>query len=53
MRLHRILLEAVFEIEDKFDIFQVVELRPKDAMERIDEMVGVSLDRDRVVRVWG
>ena len=45
--------KAALEIEDTFDIVQVIELRPGETMERIDEMVGVWLDRERVARVWG
>ncbi|KAI9129746.1 hypothetical protein [Acaryochloris sp. CCMEE 5410] len=35
------------------EIFQIVELRPGETIERIEEMVGVWLDRERVSRVWG
>ncbi len=46
-------LECAFEIEENFEIVQVIELRPPETMERIEEMIGVWLDRERVARVWG
>ncbi|KAI9129771.1 hypothetical protein [Acaryochloris sp. CCMEE 5410] len=46
-------LECAFEIEENFEILQVLELRPTETMERIEEMVGVWLERERVSRVWG
>ena len=45
--------EAALELEETFDILQVIELRPGETMERIEEMVGVYLDRERVARIWG
>ncbi|ABW32117.1 hypothetical protein AM1_B0399 (plasmid) [Acaryochloris marina MBIC11017] len=41
------------ELEDTFDVLQVIELRPGETIERIEEMIGVWLDRERVSRVWG
>ena len=46
-------LECAVEIEENFEIVQVIELRPPETMERIGEMVGVWLERERVKRVWG
>ena len=45
--------EAALELEDTFDIFQVIGLRAGETIERIEEMIGVWLDRERVARVWG
>ena len=45
--------EAALELEDTFDILGMIELRPGETFERIEEMVGVWLDRERVARVWG
>lgn len=41
--------EAALELEDTFDILQVVELRPPDAIERIKEIVDFYLDRERAL----
>ncbi|WP_315876759.1 hypothetical protein [Acaryochloris sp. 'Moss Beach'] len=46
-------LECAIEIEENFEILQVIELRPGETMERIGEMIGVWLERERVSRVWG
>ncbi|MGR3280000.1 hypothetical protein ACSYAD_33640 [Acaryochloris marina NIES-2412] len=46
-------LECAVEIEENFEIVQVIELRPTETMERIGEMIGVWLERERVARVWG
>ncbi|MGR3280082.1 hypothetical protein ACSYAD_34075, partial [Acaryochloris marina NIES-2412] len=46
-------LECEVEIEENFEILQVIELRPTETMERIEEMVQVGLERERVSRVWG
>lgn len=46
-------LECAVEIEDTFDIWQVIELRLPETMERIEEMVVAGLERERVSRVWG
>ena len=45
--------ECALELEDKFDILQVIGLRPGETLERIEEIVGVWLDRERVARVFG
>ncbi|ABW33070.1 hypothetical protein [Acaryochloris marina] len=45
--------ECAVEIEENFEIGEVIELRPPETMERIGEMVGVWLERERVSRVWG
>ena len=45
--------EAALELEKTFEIEQVIELRSTETMERIDEMVGVYLDRERVARIFG
>ncbi|BDM82984.1 hypothetical protein AM10699_58450 (plasmid) [Acaryochloris marina MBIC10699] len=45
--------ECAVEIEESFEILQVIELRPGETMERIGEMIGVWLERERVSRVWG
>ncbi|BDM83648.1 hypothetical protein AM10699_65090 (plasmid) [Acaryochloris marina MBIC10699] len=45
--------ECAVEIEENFEIVQVNELRPPETMERIEEMIGVWLERERVMRVWG
>ena len=45
--------EAALEIEDTFDILLVIELKTGETMERIEEMVGGWLDRERVAGVWG
>ena len=39
--------------EDITEIVQVFKLRPPETMVRIEEMVGVYLDRERVARIWG
>ncbi|MGR3277854.1 hypothetical protein ACSYAD_22405 [Acaryochloris marina NIES-2412] len=41
--------EAALELEEMFDMFQVIELRPPDTMERIEEMVEFYLERERVL----
>ncbi|WP_299488706.1 hypothetical protein [Acaryochloris sp. IP29b_bin.137] len=41
------------ELEATFDVQQVIELRPPEAMERIGEMVGDFQDRERVALSWG
>ncbi|MGR3279931.1 hypothetical protein ACSYAD_33285 [Acaryochloris marina NIES-2412] len=46
-------LECTVEIEENFEILQVIELRPTETMERIEEMIGVWLERERVSRVLG
>lgn len=45
--------ECALDLEDTFEILQVIELRPPETIERIEEMVGVYLDRERVARIWG
>ncbi|WP_249370350.1 hypothetical protein [Acaryochloris marina] len=45
--------ECALELEDTFDVLQVLSLRPGETIERIEEMIGVWLDRERVSRVWG
>ena len=45
--------EAALELEDTFDILGMIELRPGETFERIEEMVGVWLERERVAGVWG
>lgn len=45
--------ECAVEIEQAFEIAQVIDLWPTETMERIEEMVQVALERERVVRVWG
>ncbi|BDM83652.1 hypothetical protein AM10699_65130 (plasmid) [Acaryochloris marina MBIC10699] len=45
--------ECAVEIEENFEIGEVIELRPPETMERIGEMIGVWLERERVARVWG
>ncbi|QUY46315.1 hypothetical protein I1H34_31620 (plasmid) [Acaryochloris marina S15] len=45
--------ECALELEDTFDVFQVLSLRPGETIERIEEMIGVWLDRERVSRAWG
>ena len=44
--------ECAVEIEENFEIGEVIELRPPETMERIGEMVQASLERERVMRVW-
>ncbi len=34
-------------------MLQVIELRPGETIERIEEIVGVYLERERVARIWG
>ncbi|ABW31177.1 hypothetical protein AM1_6245 [Acaryochloris marina MBIC11017] len=34
-------------------MLQVLSLRPGETLERIEEMIGVWLDRERVAKVWG
>lgn len=46
-------LEMTLEIEKTFEMEQVIELRPPETMERIEEMVQAGLERERVSRVWG
>ncbi|WP_255345135.1 hypothetical protein [Acaryochloris sp. CCMEE 5410] len=41
------------ELEETFDVLNVIELRPGETIERIEEMIGVWLERERVSRVWG
>ncbi|ABW33210.1 hypothetical protein AM1_G0030 (plasmid) [Acaryochloris marina MBIC11017] len=38
-------------MENTFDVLQVLSLRPGETIERIEEMIGVWLDRERVSRV--
>ena len=45
--------ECAVEIEENFEIGDVIELRPPETMERIGEMIGVWLERERVSRGWG
>jgi hypothetical protein len=45
--------EAALELEETFAILQVIELRSPETIERIDEMVGVHLERERVLLAWG
>ncbi|WP_249370271.1 hypothetical protein [Acaryochloris marina] len=45
--------EASLELEDTFDISRVIGLRAGETFERIEEMIGVWLDRERVARAWG
>ena len=45
--------EAALELEDTFDILQVIGLRAGETIERIEEMIGVWLDRERVAGFWG
>ncbi|ABW33224.1 hypothetical protein [Acaryochloris marina] len=45
--------ECALELENTFDVLQVIKLRPGETIERIEEMIGVWLDRERVCRVWG
>ncbi|UJB73072.1 hypothetical protein HRE53_31330 (plasmid) [Acaryochloris sp. 'Moss Beach'] len=45
--------ECALELEDTFDVLQVLSLRPGETIERIEEMIGVWLDRERVARAWG
>ncbi|MGR3277603.1 hypothetical protein ACSYAD_21125 [Acaryochloris marina NIES-2412] len=45
--------ECALELEDTFDVLQVLSLRPGETIERIEEMSGVWLDRERVARCWG
>ncbi|WP_315876969.1 hypothetical protein [Acaryochloris sp. 'Moss Beach'] len=46
-------LECAVEIEENFEIWQVIELRPPETIERIEEMVRMGLEREKVSRVWG
>ncbi|WP_396124662.1 hypothetical protein [Acaryochloris marina] len=46
-------LECAVEIEENFEVLQVIELRPGETMERIGEMVQMGLERERVARIWG
>ncbi|MGR3278627.1 hypothetical protein ACSYAD_26385 [Acaryochloris marina NIES-2412] len=46
-------LECEVALEENFEIVQVIELRPTETMERIEEMIWVWLERERVSRVWG
>ncbi|BDM83078.1 hypothetical protein AM10699_59390 (plasmid) [Acaryochloris marina MBIC10699] len=45
--------ECAVELEENFEIGEVIELRPGETMERIGEMIGMWLERERVSRVWG
>ncbi|ABW32010.1 hypothetical protein AM1_B0291 (plasmid) [Acaryochloris marina MBIC11017] len=45
--------ECALELEDTFDVLQVLSLRPGETIERIEEMVGVYLGRESVARIWG
>ncbi|KAI9129154.1 hypothetical protein [Acaryochloris sp. CCMEE 5410] len=45
--------ECAVEIEENFEIGEVIELRPGETMERIEEMIGVWLERERVAGIWG
>ncbi|QUY46170.1 hypothetical protein [Acaryochloris marina] len=45
--------ECALELEDTFDVLQVLSLRPGETIERIEEMIGVWLDRERVAKAWG
>lgn len=45
--------ECAIEIDENFEILQVIELRPGETMERIGEMIGVWLERERVAECWG
>ena len=45
--------ESALELEDTFDVLQVLSLRPGETIERIEEMIGVWLYRERVARAWG
>ena len=45
--------ECALELEDTFDVLQVLSLRPGETIERIEEMIGVWLERERVARCWG
>ena len=45
--------ECAVELEENFEILQVIELRPPETMERIGEMVRAGLERERVSRAWG
>ncbi|ABW32774.1 hypothetical protein [Acaryochloris marina] len=41
---------AALELEETFDILQVIELRPGETIERIEEMVDVYLGYERVAK---
>ncbi|MGR3278327.1 hypothetical protein ACSYAD_24850 [Acaryochloris marina NIES-2412] len=45
--------ECAVEIEENFEIGEVIELMPPETMERIGEMIGVWLERERVKEIWG
>ncbi len=45
--------EAALELEGTFDVLQVIEVRPPETIERIEEIVGVYLGRERVSMAWG
>ncbi|ABW32375.1 hypothetical protein [Acaryochloris marina] len=45
--------ECAVEIEANFEILQVIELRPPETIERIEEMVQAVLERERVAESWG
>lgn len=45
--------ESALELEDTFDVLQVLSLQPGEIIERIEEMIGVWLNRERVARCWG
>lgn len=45
--------EAALELEDTFDLLKVIEVRPPETMERIEEMVRDFQERERVAECWG
>lgn len=45
-------IEAVLELEEAFDIFQVMELWPPETIAKIEEMVEFYLERERVLLAW-
>lgn len=45
--------ECALELEDTFEIVQVIELRLTETIERIEEISRVWLDRERVMLAWG
>ncbi|BDM83088.1 hypothetical protein AM10699_59490 (plasmid) [Acaryochloris marina MBIC10699] len=45
--------ECALELENTFDVLQVLRLRPGETIERIEEMIGVWLERERGSRAWG
>lgn len=44
--------EAALELEETFDMFQVISLRPPDTIKCIEEMVEFYLERERVRLSW-